>query len=203
VARNASQGSEANGSLMRCSPLGIFAAADVAHAADLACRDSRLTHPNPVCVDACAAFVAAVAHAVAGADADAAYGIALATATEPSVRAALEGARHGPPADYEHQMGHVVIALRNAFFQLLHAPSLEEGVVRTVMAGGDTDTNAAIAGALLGAVHGRAAVPERWVRALLSCRPVEGATAHPRASEYWPVDALELAEAILLAGRQV
>ena len=42
-------------------------------------------------------------------------------------------------------------------------------------------------------------VPERWVRALLACRAVEGATAHPRASEYWPVDALELAEAVSLA----
>ena len=31
--------------------------------------------------------------------------------------------------------------------------------MQTVMAGGDTDTNAAIAGALLGAVHGRDAIP--------------------------------------------
>lgn len=40
--------------------------------------------------------------------------------------------------------------------------SLEDGVVETVMAGGDTDTNAAIAGALLGAVYGRQAVPLQW-----------------------------------------
>jgi ADP-ribosylglycohydrolase len=99
-------------------------------------------------------------------------------------------------------MGWVLIALQNAFYQLLHAPSFEEGVVATVMAGGDTDTNGAIAGALLGAVHGAGAVPPRWTRAVLSCRPLRGTpTAHPRAVEFWPLDALELAEALLGAGR--
>jgi ADP-ribosylglycohydrolase len=98
-------------------------------------------------------------------------------------------------------MGWVLIALQNAFYQLLHAPNVEEGVVDTVMRGGDTDTTAAIAGALLGAVHGLQGVPQRWVDTLLSCRPQPGtATAHPRPPEFWPVDALELAEALLAAG---
>ena len=118
------------------------------------------------------------------------------------MRKALEDARHGPPADYSTQMGWVLVALQNAFWQLLHAPSLEEGVVDTVMRGGDTDTNGAIAGALLGAVHGRQAVPSRWLHALLSCRPMKGSpTRNPQPQELWPVDALELAEALLLAGK--
>ena len=33
-------------------------------------------------------------------------------------------------------MGWVLIALQNSFYQLLHAPNLEEGVVATVMSGG-------------------------------------------------------------------
>jgi ADP-ribosylglycohydrolase len=99
-------------------------------------------------------------------------------------------------------MGWVLTALQNAFWQLLHAPSLEAGVIDTVSRGGDTDTTAAIAGALLGAVHGRDAVPDRWRRAVLTCRPLPGtATRHPRPMEFWPVDALELAEALLAAGR--
>jgi hypothetical protein len=69
------------------------------------------------------------------------------------------------------------------------------------MRGGDTDTTAAIAGALLGAVHGRAAIPPRWLHALLSCRSLEGSpTRHPQPEAFWPVDALELAEALLVAG---
>ena len=59
-----------------------------------------------------------------------------------------------PPAEYFRQKGWVLIAFHNALWQLLHAANLEEAVVDTVMRGGDTDTNAAICGALLGAVHG-------------------------------------------------
>jgi hypothetical protein len=38
--------------------------------------------------------------------------------------------------------------------------------------GGDTDTSAAICGALLGAAQGRAAIPVRWSMAVLACRPL-------------------------------
>ena len=94
---------------------------------------------------------------------------------------ALREAAERPPEDYQTQQGWVLIALQNAFYQLLHAPTLEEGVVQTVMAGGDTDTNAAIAGALLGAVHGRDAIPPQWLRSILSCRPLpKSGTSHPR-----------------------
>ncbi|MCL4735256.1 MAG: ADP-ribosylglycohydrolase family protein, partial [Candidatus Omnitrophica bacterium] len=50
------------------------------------------------------------------------------------------------------------------------------------MRGGDTDTNAAICGALLGAVYGRNAIPGQWVESLLNCRPAAGLpnVRHPR-----------------------
>jgi len=85
-----------------------------------------------------------------------------------------------------------------AFEQPLHAPNLEEGVVDTVMRGGDTDTNAAICGALLGAVHGIEAVPSQWREKVLSCRPEQRAgVAPPRPEVFWPVDALELAQQLV------
>lgn len=191
--------SKANGSLMRASPLGVLGAGRPAAAAAWAREDSALTHPNPACVEACAAFVAAIAAAVAGADARAALAAALAEARDAEVRAALEAARTSPPADFLTHQGLVTVALQNAFFQLLHAPSLEEGVVDTVGRGGDTDTNAAIAGALLGALYGRP--PAGWMLAVLSCRPlVEQGARRPRPPTCWPTDALELAEALLAAG---
>jgi ADP-ribosylglycohydrolase len=205
------QASEANGSLMRISPLGLFGAGmlpapDAAsRAAALARQDSALTHPNPVCQEACAAFVAGLVTALSGAGAEAAYRAALAEAERPTGQAAvvnaLRAASLGEPADFESNQGHVVIALQNAFSQVLHAPSFEEGLVATVSHGGDTDTNGAIAGALLGAVHGRRAIPPDWVRAVLTCRPLKEAGAQrPRPREFWPIDALELAECLVLAG---
>ncbi|MCI0458804.1 MAG: ADP-ribosylglycohydrolase family protein [Gemmataceae bacterium] len=202
-----SRESQANGSLMRISPLGIFGVGRVEQAVGWARSDSQLTHPHPVCQDACAVFVAASAHTIErGGTPEDCYAAALAEASkegvQPTVLTAIEQARWGPPGEYSHQMGWVLIALQNAFYQLLHAPNLEEGLVDTVMRGGDTDTNGAIAGALLGAVHGRQAVPSRWLHALLSCRPMRDTpTAHPRSVEFWPVDVLQLAEVLLCAGR--
>ena len=194
--------SQANGSLMRVSPLGVWGhALAPAELGRLARADSAITHPHAACGDASAAFAVAVAHAVrTGAGAAAAHAAALewarAGGAQASVVAALEAAASRPPAEYSHQMGWVLIALQNALFQALHAETLEEGVVRTVMAGGDTDTNGAVAGALLGAIHGRAAVPSRWRRLILSCRPLPG-TGRPRPRCLWPVDIEELAEAVV------
>jgi ADP-ribosylglycohydrolase len=93
----------------------------------------------------------------------------------------------------------VLIAFQNALYQLLHAENLEEGIVNTVMCGGDTDTNAAICGALLGAVYGCDAIPEQWFQSVLTCRPLAGQVdvRRPRPECFWPVDAMILAERLL------
>ena len=81
------------------------------------------------------------------------------------------------------------------------ARTVEEGLADTILRGGDTDTNAAIAGALLGAVHGREGLPRQWRSMVLSCHPVAGFAQHPRPMACWPVDVFELAERLLLAGQ--
>lgn len=189
--------SESNGSLMRISPIGVWAAGDPARAAEAARADSALTHPNPVCVEACAGFAAAVAAGVGGASREAMVEAALAHSSG-NARAAIEaGARGEPPATYERNIGWVLIALQNAFFQLSRN-DLESALIDTVGRGGDTDTNAAVAGALLGACHGRDAVPQRWILPVLACRPLaEGGAVRPRPMTCWPDDLLELAEALL------
>ncbi|MBI5513224.1 MAG: ADP-ribosylglycohydrolase family protein [Deltaproteobacteria bacterium] len=204
------QDSQSNGSLMRASPLGVFGhALEPDHLARLAREDSALSHPNAVCQDACAAFTTAIAFALrTGAPAREVYGFARGEARRmnlaPSVQEALERAEAGAPEDFQRRQGWVLVALQNAFHALASGPSLEDALVATVGRGGDTDTNGAIAGALLGAVHGREAVPRRWQRAVLSCRPtvVTGNVHHPRPVTFWPVDALVLAERLLLAGRR-
>jgi ADP-ribosyl-[dinitrogen reductase] hydrolase len=197
--------SQANGSLMRASPLGVLAhAATAAQAAGWARADSALTHPHLVCGDAVAAYVVAVADAVAHGDARHAWSAALAWARGAGAQApvvdALEAALHAPRAADGENQGWVLVALQNAFHDLLHAPSVEAGVVASVARGGDTDTNAAIAGALLGAVHGREGVPAAWRALVLSCRahPLRARHARPRA--YWATDLYELSERVLLAG---
>jgi ADP-ribosyl-[dinitrogen reductase] hydrolase len=187
--------------MMRISPLGIFGANhNLAQVAEWARQDATLTHPHPVCQQANALFAMAIAHAVrTGMGPQDLYQRILVWADEMKVEASLmetiTGAAAAPPVDYVHHQGWVLIAFHNALWQLLHAPNLEEGMVDTVMRGGDTDTNAAICGALLGAVYSREAVPDQWVQSLLNCRPAAGVphVHHPRPECFWPVDALELA----------
>jgi ADP-ribosylglycohydrolase/fructose-1,6-bisphosphatase/inositol monophosphatase family enzyme len=198
LAGTPNRGSQANGALMRISPLGIYGAFRPSdEVAAWAREDAALTHPHPTCIDASAVFATTLAYAIrTGASADDVHRFAVSRATEPAILDALKRAASARPEDYITHFGWVLIALQNAFYQLLHAPSLEEGVIDTVSQGGDTDTNACIAGALLGAVHGRPGIPWRWVDRILTCRPMPGMADHPRPEEYWPVDVLVLAEAL-------
>lgn len=197
--------SQANGALMRISPLGIFGANHtLEQVGEWARQDAALTHPNPVCQQANALYAMAIAHAVnTGPDPQALYQSIVAWTGTMEIEAALRDAVHGaaaaPPPDYMRQQGWVLTAFRNALWQLLHAPSLEEGVVDTIMRGGDTDTNAAICGALLGAVYGLSAIPDQWVERVLECRPQAGfpEVYRPRPECFWPVDALDLAERLV------
>jgi ADP-ribosyl-[dinitrogen reductase] hydrolase len=194
-------GPASDGSLGRAAPIGVWAAGDPERAARAAREDSRLTHPNPVCVEACAGYAAAIAAGVGGGDRDAMLAAALA-ASLGEARAAIERSAAGDvPRDFAKNPGWVLIALQNAFYRLMHAPDFERGVIASVSAGGDADSNGAIAGALLGALHGRRAIPPRWVLPVLACRPcVEAGAQQPRPMAYWPDDVLEVAEALLGAG---
>ncbi len=201
-------GSQANGAMMRISPLGIFGANyELPQVAEWARQDANLTHPNPVCLQANALFAMAIAHAIAtGPGPQELYRQIETWAREMNPQAELlksiTDASMAPPSDYVHQQGWVLTAFGNALWQLLHAPNLADGVIDTAMRGGDTDTNAAITGALLGAVYGREAVPLQWIEKLLSCRPEAGQPhiLRPRPKCFWPVDAMELAEQLVARG---
>lgn len=207
--READPQSQANGALMRISPLALLGCGvSETQLANWARADARLTHPHPICQDANAVLVIALRHAlVCGADPVEVYNHTFAWARAENLHhdviQSLDLARTQPPEDYYRTMGWVRIALHNAFFQLLHASSLEEGVVNTAMQGGDTDTNAAITGALLGAVYGYDSIPDQWRDRILTCRPILGlqGVLRPRPRSLWPVDCLRLAERLLAVGQ--
>lgn len=197
--------SQANGAMMRISPLGIFGVNyPLETVADWAKQDAALTHPNIVCLEANALFTMAITHAIkSGCTAHSLYENISKWAANlvvgPALMDAILGAAETPPADYVEYQGWVLVAFRNALWQLLNAPGFEAGVVDTVMRGGDTDTNAAICGALLGAVYGLDAIPAQWVDRVLNCRPKAGhpGVNRPRPESFWPADALELAAGLI------
>ena len=63
--------------------------------------------------------------------------------------------------------GYVVATLEAAIWCLLNTDSYEECVLKAVNLGSDTDTVAAVAGALAGCLYGLEGIPEKWLSGLL------------------------------------
>jgi ADP-ribosylglycohydrolase len=131
------------------------------------------------------------------------YGYILAQAEEPEILPvvvkAVREASQEPPPDLTKKQGWVLLAFQNALWQLRRGADPETALADTISRGGDTDTNAAICGALLGAVWGLKSIPDQWQEKVLSCQPKKGnpAIIHPRPEIFWPGEALTLAEKLL------
>jgi hypothetical protein len=69
-----------------------------------------------------------------------------------------------------HYMGYTLKAMQVALWCAREATDFEEALVTVVSAGGDTDTNGAVAGAVLGARFGNGAIPSRWQERVATLR---------------------------------
>jgi ADP-ribosylglycohydrolase len=155
--------SAGNGSLMRTGPIGIAFLDDPHATAEAARAVSELTHHDPLAGDACVIWCEAIRHAVTHGTLDGVRaGVGLLPETHRDRWTAwLDEAEHHPPRHFNPN-GFVVPALQAAWSAITHTGTLEQGLVAAVRAGDDTDTVAAIAGALLGARHGLAVIPAEW-----------------------------------------
>lgn len=164
--------SQGNGALMRVMPIALWALEHPEFDWRTAAReDAALTHPHAVCGDCNVVYVYALMQAARpGATPQGVYERTVAFAAGEGVDAevlcVLQRAATQRP-DYDGEcIGWVLIALQSAFYQLLHASSFREALVDIVSAGGDTDTNAAIAGPLLALLYGRSSIPSPWLRSV-------------------------------------
>ncbi len=202
--RAANPTSQANGALMRVASLGILGTwLDEPTLENLARADAALTHPHPVCGDASALWALLIARAIRqGIQSKALYeqAVTLSADMDPALHATVLAAGERLPTDFDTHQGWLLIALQNALFHLAQSTPLEVAIRTTVLQGGDTDTNAAICGSLLGAVQGRSALAQQWINRVLTCRPL-ASTRRPRPRWLWPVDALRLTEQLLVVGR--
>ncbi|KAJ4286835.1 hypothetical protein N0V90_013087 [Kalmusia sp. IMI 367209] len=174
----AGQGSAGNGSLMRCIPTGLFCSSREDRIKE-SMEISAFTHTDSRCTVSCAAYNEIVAALVDGTSVQAAVTAGLQAAQKldcPAVGSAIERgmglsisriASVGPGDELpDRTSGFVLQSLSVAIAALLDPRSLEDILVDVVRIGGDTDTNGAIAGGLLGARYGIEAIPERWLTAL-------------------------------------
>ena len=163
--------SAGNGSVMYCAPLGVVRARRPELLVEEAPALSRLTHWDGRCRTACLTVTSAVAALVRGDAGDAAVLNGLAVVADREGGEELEflvseagRARQIDGPDMGFALFTAGIALQVAGEEL----DFEEGLRYVVGLGGDTDTNAAVAGALLGALHGIDAIPPDWLGTLVA-----------------------------------
>ena len=168
---HARTGAAGNGSLMRTGPVALAHLHDPDAVVAAAATVSDLTHADPRAQQACVLWSLAIRHAVLHAEFDLRSGLAyLDTEDAAYWTERIDEAESGPPERFNRN-GWTVTALQAAWSAIVNTPAtdchhLQETLVRAIGIGHDTDTVAAIAGALLGARWGASAVPARWRRIL-------------------------------------
>ncbi|MCJ1296923.1 hypothetical protein MMC34_008492 [Xylographa carneopallida] len=186
-----SMDSKANGALMRLTPLPIcYHRCTDEQLAELAAADARLSHPSPTCQLANALYTIAIASLIRQPhDRSAAMqrvtghlqrlraqpsGATEAVSEVEGWLAAAQAAARGEAVleDARQQAGFVKHAFTLAFCHLASGSGYEQAVRHVLLAGGDTDTNAAIVGGLVGAAVGAEAIPAHMTQAVLQCKPL-------------------------------
>ncbi len=198
--------------LARVAPVAVYFHANPTELVRASLEDTAITHFAPSCQLASAIFTGVLASAIDSPDDALEHEAAmkaleaqrtLAAATlgrsQPDwvaqvhdaaleLRGDLLAARDDDPMLYGpdlhlFQRQTVRVALRLALWELFHAPGFEAGVLDAINRGGQASLNGAVTGALLGAVFGDAAIPERWVERVMEAPGFQGG---PHFSVYHP-----------------
>lgn len=163
-----------NGTVMRVAPIA-FAASSAAAASAAARADAELTHFDPAAGDASASLCAALLALVEGSEPLAA---ARSVATDPRTHAALADVGDEDAIRERaggREFGVAWTALAVGLHALIEMDDYTAGIAFVIGLGKDTDTNAAVAGALLGARSGSADMPEFWLAGLRDRTRIENA----------------------------
>ena len=161
--------SAGNGSVMYCAPLGLAYANRSDELGHLAPALSALTHVDGRCTTAVLAVTLGVAALVRGEPSNDAARAALMAVEDLEGGEELEflvEAVGGSRAIDGPDQGFCLFTAGAAFQALVRPGDVETELRRVVSLGGDTDTNGAVAGALLGARDGANGLPAPWLQRL-------------------------------------
>ena len=158
----------ANGGLMRTSIVGLFPKA----VEECAVNICRLTHYDPRCVGSCV-IVSELIHALVYnekrlsyhqiVDMSRKYDERIVEFVDLSMNTDIRALE----LQDEESVGYTLRTLAAGLWAYWNARSFEEGLLSVVRAGGDADTNAAVACAILGAKFGFTAIPQEYVDGLI------------------------------------
>ena len=169
--------SAANGAIMRTSIVGLWKDDTERHATEIC----KLTHYDPRCVGSCAIISLLINNLV--------YKnqmlslkqlIEIGERYDDRIREYLvKASQYDDINDLildDATMGYTLKTLAAAVWCLFHCNSFEEGLLAVVNAGGDADTNAAVACSLLGARYGYSTIPQKNIEGLIKIEDLTNLT---------------------------
>ena len=162
--------SAANGGLMRTSVVGLLPLnqQDLIKSAEDICK---LTHPDLRCVGS-AVIASVVINNLVYHDKEMQYEeiVGFGRMYDERIEEFISSARNSSTVDELSldglDQGYTLKTLAAALWAYWHCNSFEEGLYAVVNAGGDADTNAAVACAILGAKYGFCSIPQDYVNGM-------------------------------------
>jgi ADP-ribosyl-[dinitrogen reductase] hydrolase len=157
-----------NGAVMRCAPVALRWRHSGRQLVEQTWRSAIVTHADPRCPWSAVALNAALALALQDEPVDLerlAHWMDDAGAP-PTVGAAIRGVVESTLdalALDDSAMGYTLKAMQVGLWCLVQPADFEDVLVAVVNAGGDTDTNGAVAGAVMGSRVGLSGIPARWL----------------------------------------
>lgn len=191
IIKKLNEGSEANGALMRATAIATWIVktpdVDIKMGIECAKEDSRLSHPSIVCQEVNAIYVFAIVHLLQGKTPQETLNLlnefVYDEITSEKVKEwYYEESINITELNATRQIGHVRWGFVMAIYFLRNPDiNFEEAIKITLMKGGDTDTNAAIVGGLVGAYH---KIPEYMLKPVLDFDCTVNGRHHKRPAEY-------------------
>lgn len=158
-----------NGAVMRCSPVALRRRRSSDHLVEETRQSALITHYDPRCIASAIALNAALVCSLHGVRLDLnELASCLENSGAPSeVSAAIRAVPGAHLEDFDlsdpRTMGYTLKAMQVGLWALVQDADFESVLVAVVHAGGDTDTNGAVAGAIMGSRVGLGGIPQRWL----------------------------------------
>ena len=130
---------------------------------------SSITHAHELSVVSCYIYLEMLQYLLSGMDKQTAYNAvqkgfcALGVASSPYFSRLLGTNIGALPSESINSSGFVIDTLEAAFWCLLTTKDYKSAVLKAVNLGDDTDTTAAVTGALAGLAYGLASIPLQWL----------------------------------------
>jgi len=171
----------ANGAVMRTSILGVANFDDISTVITNTKKICHVTHADPRCAASCVAVTTCLALMLKNGVSDISsiikealnFGIKELDPNDKGIHGVAEFEKHHTAKSLEElklddssSIGYTYKCSGSAFYTLANGTDFKEAICKLVREAGDADTNAAVAGALLGCKVGYNALPKDWLNGL-------------------------------------